>query len=305
MAEKALRIWGFAPYVRTFPGQHADKANTPKWAEREPILGWVANKANPGINPQGFRDAKDFNRIDFDSRRTRVMILGDSFIYGANRAIDNIPSQLQSKLHDQFEIFNLGVPGYGIDQMYLAYEQYKYAIRPHMVILAFIDVDVSRVLEAYRVWEGLNKPSFTVKNGNLVSRGPISESHRLLNELTSKSVLFSLLMRQIYLMKDARAIVEHIFLRMLKETQRRNEQFVVVRIPATNRLNHIDFVPMPTNYAEVFVKTEVMYLDPSEEIRKVPNWSNRFYLPDGHMSAAGDQFLADYIHKQMFENRAQ
>jgi hypothetical protein len=46
----------------------------------------------------------------------------------------------------------------GIDQMYLAYEKWENVIRPQVVILAFIDEDVDRVLEAYRVFEGMNKP---------------------------------------------------------------------------------------------------------------------------------------------------
>lgn len=303
IAEKALRIWGFTPYLRTFPGQHPDNANNPKWAQRDPILGWVGNKTNPEINPQGFRDRKDFNRTDLNSAKVRVMILGDSFVYGANRASENLPSQLQSKLHDRYEIFNLGVPGWGIDQMYLAYEQYKDLIRPNVVILAFIDVDVSRVLEAYRAWERLNKPSFAVENGDLVSRGPISESQMFLNKLMSRSIVLSFMMQQIYLMKDARAIVEHIFLRMIKETQRRNEELVIVRIPTTNRLDYIDFVLIPTNYADLFIDKDVMYLDPTDEIRRYPNWLDHFYLPDGHMSLAGDQFLANYIYRRVFENR--
>jgi hypothetical protein len=72
-----------------------------------------------------------------------------------------------------------------------------------------------------------------------------------------------------------------------------------------NRLNHIDFIPMSPNYAELFGETDVRYLDASEKLKKVPNWSNLFYLPDGHMSVAGDQFRADYIHRQMFKNRTQ
>jgi hypothetical protein len=302
-AEKALRIYGFTPYLRTFPGQHADKANTPKWLQRDPILGWVGNKTNPEINPQGFRDRKDFNRIDLHSVKLRVMILGDSFIYGANRASENLPSQLQSKLQERYEVFNLGVPGWGIDQMYLAYEQYKDIIRPNVVILAFIDVDVRRVLEAYRVWEGLNKPSFAVEKGDLVPRGPISESQILLKKLMSRSIIFSFIMQQIYLMKDARAIVEHIFLRMIKETQQRNEEFVLVRIPITKSLNYIDSVQIPMNYAALFMDTDVIYLDPSEEMRELQNWATHLYLPGGHMSVAGDQFLTNYIYRRVFENR--
>ena len=98
------------------------------------------------------------------------MILGDSFIWGPGVGVEqNLPNLLQTRLKDRYKIFNLSVPGWGIDQMYLAYQQYKDIINPDIVILAFIDRDVNRVLEAYRIWEGLNKPCFTIRNGELVS----------------------------------------------------------------------------------------------------------------------------------------
>jgi hypothetical protein len=75
-------------------------------------------------------------------------------------------------------------------------------------------------------------------------------------------------------MKDARAIVEHIFLRIIKETQQRNEEFVLVRIPITKSLNYIDSVQIPMNYADLFIDTDVTYLDPSEEIRNLQNWGD-------------------------------
>jgi hypothetical protein len=90
---------------------------------------------------------------------------------------------------------------------------------------------------------------------------------------------------------------------MVRETQRRNEEFVIVRIPTANRLDFVDFVQIPTNYADLFKDTHVIYLDPSEEIREFPNWAAQFYLPDGHMSVAGDQFLSNYIYGRVFENR--
>jgi hypothetical protein len=89
------------------------------------------------------------------------MILGDSFMWGAGvSAAESVPGLLQSWARDTRLVFNLGVPGWGIDQMYLAYQRYKDKLNPHIVMLVFIDDDIMRVLQSYRRWEGFNKPSF-------------------------------------------------------------------------------------------------------------------------------------------------
>ena len=303
ITEKALRKWGFEPYVRTYPGQYPKSATLPVWAQPDPDLGWVGNTANPDINPQGFRDRKDFSRVDAHSAKDRLMMLGDSFVSGVGSASENLPSQLEPHLQDRYDVFNLGVPGWGVDQMYLAYQRYRDLIRPHIVMLAFIDADIGRVLEAYRVWEQASKPTFAVENGELVRRGPISERERFLSSVMSQSIVFSLAMQQIYLRTEARAIGEHIFRRLAAETQQRHEEFIVVRIPMVRSLSRIDVLQRPMDYAALFAATHATYLDPSRELRSVPDWATRLYLPDGHMSVAGDQFLATYIYTRVFESR--
>jgi hypothetical protein len=45
----------------------------------------------------------------------------------------------------------------------------------------------------------------------------------------------------------------------------------------------------------------VQYLEPLEEMKKIPGWTDKFYLKnDGHMSAAGNKYLADYIYSSVF-----
>ena len=170
-AEVYLRVDGHKPYIRTSPGQYQNDTNAADYAQFDSVLGWTSKKDNPEMNQQGFRDAKDFYRSDSGLDRTRVLILGDSFMWGAGVGRDeNVPNLLQTQLKDKYDVFNLSAPGWGIDQMYLAYQQYKDVLNPHIVILAFIDDDVDRVLEAYRRFEGYNKPSFAIKDGQLVLR---------------------------------------------------------------------------------------------------------------------------------------
>ena len=306
IGESYLRIRGYPQYVRTFPGQFENDPGGVEWAEHDPFLGWVTNKKVDWseANQQGFRDTKDFSKINLYSEKIRVMILGDSFMWGAGVTLnENVPNLLQSKLQDRYEFFNISVPGWGIDQMYLAYEKYRKIIEPDIIILAFIDDDVKRVLEAYRIWERMNKPSFAVKNDSLIPRTSVSESQMVFNKFVRKSRLFGLFMEKFYLMKYARPVVKKIFLTIAKETQQTNGKFVVIRIPTQDYNNSVTNVNARIyNFENIFKGTGVVYLDPSGEITQIPNWSVDFYLDDGHMSVAGNQCLADYIFRNVFEN---
>lgn len=306
LGESYLRIRGYPLYVRTYPGQYENDAGGVEWAEPDPFLGWVSNKKTDWTeaNQQGFRDAKDFSNINLYSEKIRVMILGDSFMWGAGVKLDqNVPNVLQSKLQGRYEFFNVSVPGWGIDQMYLAYQQYKKIIEPDIIILAFIDDDVKRVLEAYRIWERMNKPSFAIKDDSLIPRTSVSKSQMILNKFMGKSRLLGLLMEKIYLLKDARPVVKKIFLTVAEETQQSKGKFVVIRIPAQDCNNSITNINARFyNFEDVCKDTGVLYLDPSHEITQIPDWSADFYLDDGHMSVAGNQYLADYVFRNVFEN---
>jgi hypothetical protein len=303
MCEVYLRYKGHRLYIITFPGQYQHNHTTPKRSQLHPLLGWTAIPRPPEINPQGFRDTKDFNKVNLNSGKIRVMILGDSFVYGGGvRADENVSNFLQKRLNEEYEVFNLGMLGWGIDQMYLAYQLYKDVIRPDIVILAYIDDDVNRVLQAYRN-EGLSKPSFEIKNGKLIQRTTGSKVQQFLNAVTGRSAFFSTLFRYVYVMKDARPIVKKILLDMAEDTQQRNEKFVVIRIPMKYYYTFDPIYKYLRGFKDVLRGTDTLYLEPFEEIRKVPNWSAEFYLNDagGHLSLKGNQFLADYIYRHVFE----
>jgi hypothetical protein len=306
MAEFYLRHQGLHPYVRTFPGRYrGDPGRSASWAEPDPILGWTAARTTPEVNREGFRNPKDFVAIRPDGEVLRIMVLGDSFVYGAGVSADrSFPSLLQKMLGSEVEVCNLGVPGWGVDQMYLAYQRYRDIIQPAYVVLAFIDDDVSRVLESYRFAERLTKPSFAFEDGELVLRGPPTFSERLLNKLSGRSVLFGLLLREFYLAHQGRPIVRQIFRDMTLQTRSRGESFAIVRIPMPTRSTaYLASVPTPVaeverswnDFEELFEGTDVVYVDPWEEIQKIMSWERDLFLEDGHLSEEGHEFVARQI----------
>ena len=77
---------------------------------------------------------------------------------------------------------------------------------------------------------------------------------------------------------------------------------MVIRIPTQDYTHSITNINARFyNFEYIFKSTDVLYLDPSNEITQIPNWSVDFYLDDGHMSVTGNKCLADYIFRNVFE----
>ena len=315
LCETYLRMKHVQPYERTFPSRHYDKLaeEVVWWAQSDPELGWTGNKKMPGINPQGFREERDFDRIDKQADKTRIMILGDSFIYGTS-AWPSITTLLEMKLQNQYEAFNLAVPGWGIDQMYLAYLKYRDKLRPDLVILAFIDEDVARVLEAFRRYEGLSKPSFEVQNGDLIVRTSANPLEVSVNRLLGKSVFISHIMHEFYLLAVARPLVETILSKMVGDMQRRNERIIALRIPTPRNLyggkeqNFLVRVVRNVmwrlrSFKAISQTLHLQYLEPLEAMTSSPDWVQNLYLNDGHFSEAGSKQMAEYLYKEILEHQ--
>lgn len=66
-----------------------------------------------------------------------IIILGDSFVWGDTSIDTTYPSLLQelfNKNKYNVNVYNMGVPGYGIDQEYVFFSQLEKQIKPKIVI---------------------------------------------------------------------------------------------------------------------------------------------------------------------------
>ncbi len=150
--------------------------NEYKFYEYDPILGWK-NKAGAegvfrtsntkthiSINSKGLRD------IEHDyigDGRFRILVLGDSFVWGYGSEQDKrFTEYLQTLLGDRAEVINAGVSGYGTDQelLYFKSEGFKYS--PDLVILAFGTADATNE-NITGVHNTYPKPYFTLDEGRL------------------------------------------------------------------------------------------------------------------------------------------
>ncbi len=98
--------------------------------------------------------------------KKRVVVLGDSMIFGEEVSDDEtFVHQWNLLLEPGAEALNLGVHGYGHDQMLLKLKNEGLRYRPDFVILGFYFYDMSRNLLDFYAYA---KPRYTVKNGKLV-----------------------------------------------------------------------------------------------------------------------------------------
>jgi len=108
-----------------------------------PTLGWFPKKNTTRrftaartitvtYNSHGFRSPEPET-----NNRPGIMFLGDSFVWGFDvEASERFSDKLQAR-HPEWNIYNLGVSGYGTDQELLLLESYFDVYKPRAVVLVF------------------------------------------------------------------------------------------------------------------------------------------------------------------------
>lgn len=145
-----------------------------RFAIHDPLRGWAMTpnvrdmRFDDGTvvntNSRGIRGTTEYSEFP-PSGKKRIITLGDSFTFG-NEVADNesYPHYLGS-LATNTEVLNLGVTGYGHDQMllYLKEEGVKY--HPDIVLLGFVWYDMHRNTQGFLFYW---KPRFVLRNNQLV-----------------------------------------------------------------------------------------------------------------------------------------
>jgi len=130
-----------------------------------PFRGTIVNS-----NSKGIRGRTEF-AYEKPPGVTRIVVLGDSFTFGEEVGDDETYAHHLQALLPGSEVLNLGVHGYGHDQMllYLKEEGLKYD--PDIVLLGFMPDDMERNVLSFRDYA---KPRFAVREGRLeLTTGPV------------------------------------------------------------------------------------------------------------------------------------
>lgn len=165
----------------------------------DPTRGWAVK---PGLhdlpafenkilnsNSRGIRGKPEYNYAR-EPRKNRIVILGDSFTFGDEVSDDETYSFYLRSLLPDTEVLNLGVHGYGHDQMllYMKEEGVKYS--PDVVILGHVSVDSPRNLLSFRDFA---KPKFELGPGGLqLTNVPVPTPESVLSRELYRPKIFDL-----------------------------------------------------------------------------------------------------------------
>ena len=93
------------------------------------------------ISHQGLRDVE--HSMEKQSGKQRILVLGDSFMYGDGVAMEETMARQLARLTADFEIINAGVRAYDLGQEYLHYKHRVRRFQPDLVLLAFFINDIA------------------------------------------------------------------------------------------------------------------------------------------------------------------
>lgn len=172
--------------------------NSPDFIQNviHPTRGWTprpnlrfygaASHVLESTNNRGHRSPVDY--VAHPGRYT-VAVLGDSFTFGQDAAdVDVWPTVLQG-LNADLDVVNLGVPGYGTDQMLITLKETIGEYKPQLVILAPISDDLDRAMLSFREYA---KPKFIVDvhGGLALTHSPVGGKRDTLSQLRAECGFF-------------------------------------------------------------------------------------------------------------------
>jgi hypothetical protein len=176
-------------YIRNWVREHqkAGTATYYSFDRYDPSKGW---RPKPNLkdenawddkilntNSTGLRGKKDFPYAK-NGGRPRILILGDSFTFGDQVSDNETYSHYLQEMLPNTEVINMGVHGYGHDQMLILFKEEGIKYQPDIVILGFLPLDMSRNLLNFRDFA---KPRFILENGELKLTGtPVPRPEEIL-----------------------------------------------------------------------------------------------------------------------------
>lgn len=195
MAEMAVRFFpDFQPRPRLSVGELQDRPQ-PHFVS-DPVTGWRMRPSHQFLlnthdyrttyssNAQGFRRNSDFGPAE---RRRKIALIGDSFAFGLGVQYEETYGALIESALPGTVVYNLAMPAFGLDQIWFSVRHHALPLRPDLVIVAFISDDFTRSQSAHTM---LNKPSFKLVDGRLVSRTAEDRPNALVRFLEHHSHLW-------------------------------------------------------------------------------------------------------------------
>jgi len=247
-------------------------------------------------NADGFRSNKEF------SQQGPVVLVGDSFTFGTGVAYEDTFGALLENRLGSAPVYNFAMPGFGIDQMWMALKHQASQFNPKLVVVAFIDNDFERSLTAYREWEGFNKPSFVLKTGKLRLRTREDQPPAAMTYLRRNLVLASVISQNLEQLGRLlplgswwnvnAAILQQIAL----NAGDKGFPVLFVRLPARGQKEFATLAAHMNSRGAHFLDLETQTRDYAEQEIFIPG--------DGHINEQGHRLVADAIFNWIRTNQS-
>jgi hypothetical protein len=228
---------------------------TGKYATYHPLRGWAVMPNVTNMTPFGKGKVVNSNAnglrgtTQYQYARTpgkqRILVLGDSFTFGTDVSDNETYSHYLEAALPNTEVLNLGVQGYGQDQMLLYLQEEGVKYDPDIVILGFAFMDTYRNLWKFFAFA---KPKFEMGRQSLqLTNVPVPTPEQVLAEepYHSKAVDLAVILREKIRWslgmneKDARELTRPILDQIVSTTRGIGAVPVFVYLPAYEEVDDL------------------------------------------------------------------
>jgi hypothetical protein len=288
-----------------------------KFDEYDPTKGWIS-KPNLrdmrvfddkilNTTSKGFRGMREHS-YDISGDVTRIVLLGDSFTFGDEVSDDEVYARYLQDMLPGAEIINLGVHGYGHDQMLILLEEEGVRYSPDIVIIGFLPMDMLRNMLAFRDFA---KPIYRLDGELVLDNVPVPTPDEVLKYdwLRPRFIdLFSVLhhftreklgLYDREMEQKTTALLEQ----MVEISSEAGAIPVIVFLPAESDIT-ADPEPRP---GELFLFSACAEIEKAACFSARPRFAEKLSSGvkmklTGHWDAAGHQTVAESIRDYLLEN---
>ncbi len=152
------------PNPRTYVGEYDGRQPRHRGVVPDPVLGWKLRPNAPLINAEGFRAPFDFPP---NQACKGIAFAGGSFVYGVGIGYEKTFASLTQAGLPGSCAYNMGIPGFALDQIWLTVRTQALPLHPSLVVVAFANDNLTRTQDAYNPGFGL-KEVYKLADGRLV-----------------------------------------------------------------------------------------------------------------------------------------
>lgn len=293
-------------------------------SQHDPELGWIPRPGTRdtsnawGVAITIADDGIRQNGAAPPAERPRILAVGDSFTFGDEVGDDETWPALLERVGGG-QVLNAGVFAYGLDQSVLRAEALARKYHPDLLIVAFIPDDVSRVRFAQR--GGASKPYFEVEDGALVLRNvpvpaPLADID-LFRRVFGYSQFVDWVMRRVApvywlagpndreLSRDDALRVACLLMDRLRALSREvpTQVLVVAQSNSGNFDLSLSSFVLGCASAKGLATLDLVSALQDEAARSPESYRSLFAEQMGHMTPAGNRFVAERIHAAIRAHR--